>query len=155
MDLGTHLIDLSRWFLGDLSCVSAVLSNYFWNAPVEDNIFATLVDPSGKVSQIQASCTEWKNLFRLEIYGREGKLQVDGLGSSYGLEQLTFYKMLPTMGPPETTIWQYPFPDVSWRAEIDELIDAIVEDRKPIGCIQDALQNLYLIDSIYRDGVHS
>ena len=50
------------------------------------------------------SCTEWKNLFSFEIYGRDGKLQIDGLGGSYGVERLTCYRMLPEMGPPETTI---------------------------------------------------
>ena len=32
----------------------------------------------------------------------DGKLAVDGLGGSYGVERLTYYKMLPQMGPPET-----------------------------------------------------
>jgi hypothetical protein len=54
------------------------------------------------------SCTEWKNLFSLEIYGRDGKIAIDGLGGSYGVERCTYYKMLPQMGPPETTVWEYP-----------------------------------------------
>ena len=33
---------------------------------------------------------------------------IDGLGGSYGVERLTFYRMLPEMGPPETTSWEYP-----------------------------------------------
>ena len=61
-----------------------------------------------QVAFLHASCTEWKNMFSFEIYGRDGKLQVDGLGGSYGVERLTYYKMLPEMGPPETTIWEYP-----------------------------------------------
>ena len=31
-----------------------------------------------------------------------------GLGGSYGVERLTCYRMLPEMGPPETTAWEYP-----------------------------------------------
>jgi K+ transporter len=47
------------------------------------------------VAWLQASCTEWKNTFSFEVFGRDGKLQIDGLGGSYGVERLTFYKMLP------------------------------------------------------------
>jgi hypothetical protein len=54
-----------------------------------------------------------EKLFSLEIYGRDGKLEINGLGRSYGVEALTFYRMLTEMGPPETTRWEYPFADRS------------------------------------------
>lgn len=88
-------------------------------------------------------------MFSLEIYGRDGKLAIDGLGGSYGLEQLAFYKMLPEMGPPETTIWQYPFPDLSWQREMCELVDSIRENRQPVGNIDEAVATLQIIDEIY------
>ena len=69
---------------------------------------------------LHASWTEWKNLFSFEIMGRDGKLTIDGLGGSYGTERLTLHRMLPQMGPPETTIWEYPFPDRSWADEFAE-----------------------------------
>ena len=76
--------------------------------PVDDNAFLSLRTAAGQTAWLHASCTEWKNLFSLEIYGRDGKLAIDGLGGSYGVERLTYYQMLPQMGPPETTIWEYP-----------------------------------------------
>ena len=76
--------------------------------PVDDNAFLLLRTARGQAAFLHASCTEWKNLFSLEIYGRDGKLAIDGLGGSYGVERLAFYRMLPEMGPPETTIWEYP-----------------------------------------------
>ena len=69
---------------------------------------------------LHASWTEWKNLFSFEIIGRDGKLKIDGLGGSYGTERLTFYRMLPQMGPPETTSWEFPFRDRSLDDEFDE-----------------------------------
>ena len=51
---------------------------------------------------LQASCTEWKNLFDFEIFGKTGKLEIWGLGRSYGTEELRYYRMKPEMGPPET-----------------------------------------------------
>jgi hypothetical protein len=66
-------------------------------------------------------------LFSIEIYVREGKLEITGLSGSYGVESLTLYRMLPGMGPPEITRWEYPWPDRSWEAETVEFISAIHE----------------------------
>ena len=101
---------------------------------------------------MHATCTEWKNLFCFEIYGRDGKLEINGLGGSYGLESVTFYRMLPGMGPPETTRWEYPFLDRSWDNEIAELIAAIHERRRPIGDAAEALGNMSVIERVYRGG---
>src|SRR5450759_1960415 len=105
IDQGVHLIDLSRWFLGDFSEIQGFAHTYFWDMPVDDNGFMLLRTAKDQTAFMHVSCTEWKNLFSLEIYGRNAKLHIEGLGGSYGVEKITFYKMLPEMGPPETTIW--------------------------------------------------
>lgn len=149
LDQGSHLIDLAGWFLGPFSKVNGALARYFWNSPVEDNCFLILQTDAGRTAHLHATWTEWKNLFSFEIYGQTGKLAVDGLGGSYGVEQLAFYRMLPQMGPPETTIWQYPFPDESWRRELEELAAAITENREPCGGIREALTTLGIVDTLY------
>ena len=93
IDQGVHLIDLARWFLGDFTTVDGHAATFFWEMPVDDNAFLSLRTATGQTAWLHASCTEWKNLFSLEIYGRDGKLQMDGLGRSYGVEKLTYYKM--------------------------------------------------------------
>ncbi len=149
IDQGSHLIDLSRWFLGEFSEVFGVLPTFFWKAPVEDNAFLCLRTPAGQVAWLHAGWTEWKNLFSFEISGRDGKLQIDGLGGSYGVERLTRYQMLPGMGPPATTSWEYPFSDRSWEREFEEFLAAIRERRQPIGNIYDAKANLDIIGRLY------
>ena len=39
IDQGPHLIDLSRWFLGNFSEVTGFAHTYFWDMPVDDNGF--------------------------------------------------------------------------------------------------------------------
>jgi len=51
--------------------------------PVDDNAFLTLGTAKKQVAHLQVSCTEWKNLFSLEIYARRAKLHWEGLGGSY------------------------------------------------------------------------
>ena len=43
--------------------------------PVDDNAFLTLRTAGGQSAFLHVSCTEWKNLFSLEIYGRDGSLR--------------------------------------------------------------------------------
>jgi predicted dehydrogenase len=150
LDQGVHLIDLSRWFLGDFVEVQGHVVTYFWKMPVEDNGFLSLRTAHGQTAWLHASCTEWKNLFSFEIFGRDGKLQIDGLGGSYGVERLSFYRMLPQMGPPETTIWEHPGEDQSWRAEFDHFRECVAAGRQPQGTLEDAVAALELVERVYR-----
>lgn len=150
LDQGVHLIDLSRWFLGDFVDVQGRVATFFWDWPVEDNGFALLRTAAGQIAWLHASCTEWKNTFSFEIYGRTGKLHIEGLGGSYGVERLSHYQMLPQMGPPPTTIYEYPGEDTSWRAEFEHLRACITTGATPSGNIEDALASLKVVGELYR-----
>lgn len=119
LDQGIHLIDLSRWFLGDFREVSGLAATFFWGTengaeatgangwpaparePVDDNAFVLLRTRGGRVASLHASWTQWKNRFSFEVFGRDGFLVVDGLGGSYGLERLTKGRRSRTGGRPE------------------------------------------------------
>lgn len=150
IDQGVHLIDLSRWFLGEFTRVSGFTSVSFWQRPVEDNAFLLLRTAEDHPAWLHVSCSEWKNLFSFEIYGRDGKLQVDGLGGSYGMERLTYYKMLPEMGPPETTIWEYPGEDKSWSLEFELFVRSIEQGSAAPVSLQDAQAALEIVQQVYR-----
>jgi predicted dehydrogenase len=149
IDQGVHLIDLARWFLGDFAEVGGFAHTYFWNMPVDDNAFLLLKTARQQTAFLHVSCTEWKNLFSLEIYGRDAKLHIEGLGGSYGVERLAFYKMLPQMGPPETTVWEYPGADTSWSAEFAEFLEDIRLERAPAAGLADARAALAVVGKIY------
>ena len=153
IDQGVHLIDLSRWFLGDFTDVRGTINTYFWDMAVEDNGFLTLRTPGRQTAFLHASCTEWKNLFSFEIFGRVGKLEVTGLGGSYGTERLALYRMLPEMGPPETTIWEYPGRDRSWEDEFASFVADIAARRLSGPSVVDAHAALSVVAQIYQDGV--
>lgn len=150
IDQGVHLIDLSRWFLGDFASVSGFAHTYFWQMPVDDNAFMLLRTAREQAAFLHVSCTEWKNLFSFEIYGRDAKLHVDGLGGSYGLEKLAFHRMLPEMGPPETTVWEYPRGDQSWALEFAQFLEDIRLDRPPSAGLADARAALAIVEQIHQ-----
>jgi predicted dehydrogenase len=149
LDQGVHLIDLTRWFLGDAAEVRGEAATFFWDMPVEDNGFVWLRTKAGQVAWLHASCTEWKNLFSFEMFGRTGKLQIDGLGGSYGVERLSYYRMLPQMGPPETTIWEYPGEDRSWHDEFAQFAKAVKGGGRLWGDLEDARAALDVVGRVY------
>ena len=151
IDQGVHLIDLARWFLGDFVEVSGFAHTYFWDMPVEDNGFMLLKTKTRQAAFMHASWTEWKNTFSWELYGRDGKLQVDGLGGSYGTEKLTWFRMLPDMGPPEATVWEYSTADDSWETEMAHFMEDIERGREPSPGLHDAIAALTVVAKIYRE----
>lgn len=149
IDQGVHMIDLARWFLGDFQHVEGFAHTYFWDMPVDDNAFMLLRTAQQQAAWLHVSCTEWKNLFSFEIYGRNAKLHIEGLGGSYGVERLHYYQMLPEMGPPETTIWEYPRGDNSWSLEFAKFVEDIHLGREPAANLRDALAALEVVEKIY------
>ncbi len=128
VDQGTHLLDLSHWLAGPLPLHSALLRTQFWDTPVEDSAALLLGDASSRVdpwAMLHVSWTEWKNLFSLEIYCREAKLEVNGLVRSYGPQRLRIYRMGPKLGPPDVEELTYPDEDDSWAREWTSFTDAI------------------------------
>jgi predicted dehydrogenase len=108
LDQGVHLIDLSRWFLGEFEQVFGSIGTYFWgfsqdrsNRNLEDNAFLSLRTETGRIAWLHASWTQWKNLFSFEIYGREGSLEVNGLAGHYGPQKLQITRRRAHGGPPE------------------------------------------------------
>ena len=150
IDQGVHLIDLAGWFLGEFATVDGHAATYFWDMPVDDNAFLSLRTAGGQTAWLHVSCTEWKNLFSLELYGRDAKLAIDGLGGSYGPERCTYYKMLPPMGPPETTVWDFPAGDQSWALELAAFEEDIRTGRVPSPGLREGIRTLEIVEHIYR-----
>lgn len=149
LDQGVHLIDLLRHFAGDADLVFAECRTDFWDMQVEDNAFLALRPRSGGFAWLHASWTEWKNLFSFEIALQSAKIEIAGLGGSYGTERLTLYEMLPEMGPPATRAWEWPQADRSWGRELDDVLGAI-EGRPAVGAsLDDAVEALRIVEEAY------
>jgi len=151
IDQGIHLIDLAGWFLGEFKKVEGHADTYFWNMVVDDNAFLDLRTAKGQTAWLHVSCTEWKNLFSFEIYGRHTKLHIDGLGSSYGVEKLFHYQMKPEMGIPDTKVYEFPGPDESWRKEVLEFEKDVQMKRKPDAGLAEVRAALQIVETIYQN----
>jgi predicted dehydrogenase len=149
IDQGIHLIDLAGWFLGEFKQVDGHAATYFWKMPVDDNAFLSLRTAKNQTAWLHVSCTEWKNLFSFEIYGRHAKLHIEGLGGSYGVEKLFHYQMKPEMGIPDTKVYEFAGPDESWRSEMIEFEKHVQLKRTPDAGLAEARAALQIVEIIY------
>ena len=133
IEQGTHAIDLFRWFLGEITEVTCMLpTQYFKNQMLEDNGMAIFRMASGATASLHTSFTEWKNQFSFEVFGADGYVKVEGLGASYGTETLTIGRR-DFDAPFQNRVIEYRGGDISWREEWREFVNAIQQQREPLG----------------------
>ncbi len=149
IDQGSHLIDLTRCLTGEVDLEFSEYATQFWDMPVDDNVYLALRPRTGGFAWLHASWTEWKNLFSFEVSYRTAKFELTGLGGSYGPERLVLHEMRPEMGPPDSTVFEFPEADGSWRLETEDVV-ASIQGRPAMGAaIRDALAVHDIIDEVY------
>ena len=158
LDQGIHMLDLMRYFSGEFVEVKSFISNNYWNHNIEDNAYAIMKDKLGRIAMLNSSATEWQHKFRLEIALTNGYINLSGILSgskSYGEEKIVFGKRdeESNNGQMNSTTIQF-LNDNSWKEEIDEFSDSIINDKKiNSGNSQDALQTMKLIYKIYYNDI--
>jgi hypothetical protein len=53
------------------------------------------------------------------------------------------------MGPPETTIWEYPGGDDSWRRETEAFVEDVRLGREPAPGLREGIATLRIVQRIY------
>jgi len=149
IDQGVHIIDLIRWFGGDIIEVFGVAQSKFWKTNVEDNAFAILKTNQGVTASFHVSWTNWRNVFSFEIFGTDGYMEISGLGGSYGAEVLELGKRKKEGGRPDIQVFEFPLEDMSWEKEWEEFRAAINENRQPIGNGADGLEAIRVVEALY------
>ena len=151
LDQGCHLIDLCNWFFNfeDIKNIHGINKTMFWNMNVDDNAFVLCETKSGKVAQIHASWTQWKNLFRFEIYGTKGAIEINGLGKSYGTETLRLYKREGLGTVPKMIEKRFTGPDKSWESEWKDFVKSVKSNKLLISNERESLQVMKTIGELY------
>ena len=78
-DLGTHVIDLARYLVGEIASVSGVVKTFVAGRQVDDALETAVEFESGAVGTIEATrlALGRRNAFQWEINGSEGSLYFD------------------------------------------------------------------------------
>jgi predicted dehydrogenase len=148
------MVDLMRLFSGEFVEVKSFISNDYWKHDVEDNAYAIMKDTKGRIAMFNSTATQWQHKFNLEISLTDGYIELHGILSgskSYGEEKIVIGKRNEESndGQMETKTIKF-LQDNSWRDEIFEFADAVVNNGKiEFGSSQDALDTMKLVYSIY------
>jgi predicted dehydrogenase len=174
-DLGSHVIDMARFLVGDVSTVSAVTRTFVPERPgghvdVDDAFEAAVEFESGAVGTIEASrfCHGRKNAFAWEVSGSRGsiafdlerlnELQVHLVGSAPGQHAQGFRQVL--VSEAYHPFWEHWWPQghiIGWEHtfvhEIRHLLDAIAGNAgvRPYGAdFEDGYRVAEVCDAIIR-----
>lgn len=148
IDQGTHLIDLVNFFRGEAAYATGRTKTLFWNTNLEDAAFLIL-ESKNFIANLTTTCLEWKNVFSFEIMLEKAKIQIDGLGRSYGTEKLTLYIMSKEMGPPKVEEFEYGGEDLSWEKENKEFLRRITKKETGDTSLKEAKYVLDIIKQAY------
>jgi predicted dehydrogenase len=149
LDQGVHIVDLIRWFGGEITEVFGSVETKFWELEVEDNAYAILKTDRNVTAVFNVSWTNWRNAFSFEVFGTSGYLKINGLGSSYGNETLEYGIRRLEGGKPDIKLFEFAEEDSSWREEWNEFKSAIIEKRNVIGNSYDGFRANKVVDAIY------
>lgn len=150
LEQGIHILDLVRYLLGEPARVTASTSRFFWNLPdVEDNCFVEIQTTESQTAQIHVSWTQWINILSLEIFGRDGYLNLSGRDGHYGPQRLVWGRRQANHGRPAEEVFEFPLLNASWENEWLEFTDAIKSGRQPMGNPIDSLRALQLVEAAY------
>jgi predicted dehydrogenase len=151
LEQGIHILDLTRYLLGEPSRVLASTSRFFWNFPaVEDNCFLLLRTWESQTAEIHVSWTQWINLFSLEIFGRDGYLHLSGRDGHYGPQNLVWGQRQSNHSRPQEQVFDFSSGNDSWELEWQDFLNAVATRREPMGNVTDGLRAMELVEAAYK-----
>jgi predicted dehydrogenase len=141
LDNGVHLLDLSRWFMGEFVEAQGYVHTHLPAlGKCEDNGFGIYKTADGRICQLQSSWTQWRGYLVLELFGDKGSLLIN-----YDDQSCTLVRR-----GAEASVWQFAgVPDRSWDRELEEMITAVRENREPLANGHDGWQAVRMAYAVY------
>ncbi len=147
LDNGCHLLELSRYFMGDFISGGGSVSNSYWkNISVEDTANGFFQTKDGKTASIFCSWRLLSGYFFFELNGTNGYINVDGRFDTHGGDKIFWYNKNTDK------ILSKDFSKIkpqSYKLEIEKLIDTIMNKKTPSPSAKDGLEVMRMIDFIY------
>ena len=169
VDLGSHLIDLLRFLLGEFKQVNSITKNF--TSPdrrTDDLALANIQMENGAIGSLEASkmATGSNDEFRIEIHGRKGALRFNSMDPNW----LEFYDHTEETAPIGgfrgfkriETVQRYPEPpgiplpkfSIGWIryhvACLHSFLEAVTKDKKCSPDFEDGLKVQRIMETIYK-----
>ena len=149
LDNGCHLLDLSRYFVGNFISGTGITSNTYWkNIEVEDTASGVFKTKEGKTASIFCSWRLLSGYFFFELNGSDGYINVDGRFDTHGGDKV--FWSTKKDGKLYNKDFSHLKPN-SYQLEIDNFVDNLKQNKKCSPSASDALEVMRMIDFIYKN----
>lgn len=157
-DLGSHTVDLCRWWLGEIETVNGEVDIFLRNREVEDHSIAIYRHGSGALSLHYVTRLTHKILTeQYEITGTKGTLQMEYGGTWSSMSADPFRMTLFREG--KFTLDVTPYNDANLDLEIKEngqylrelrhFCDCIINNKQPLTSAHDGRKAIEIITATY------
>lgn len=146
LDQGVHLIDLALLFKGAPNKVFGSVGQLAWKSKVEDSASFMLLYDNDINFLFSVGWLYWKNKFEFHIYGSDGFLTINGLGGSYGKEELILGIRNMKGGIPKIKKFTFSESDNSWQKEWFFFTELINQETST----DNGYQANLIVDAIYK-----
>ena len=145
MDVGGHCIDLLEIFFGAVRSVSCYINNTVHNYATEDAAVTNLMFDNGALGMVDTffCIPDEASKNALELYGSKGAIHATGT-----LGQGEAGEMTATLEKEKVKIT--PTPVNTYRAEIEEFSNAILENREPSCSAEIGLRSQKILAACYK-----
>src|ERR687888_573527 len=133
--VGTHLIDLWRWYFGEPASVGGCLAMPVHHGP-NDEVTTLVFDYPGRLLAELSVAAVFGDANRLELYGENGAIIGEGLFGSRPGGTIT------CKGQATAHRWTNPFIE-----EVADFVEAIQQQREPRATLVDGLRNVYIMET--------
>lgn len=159
MDMGGHCIDLLEMLFGKIKKVSCFINNTVHNYKSEDSAVVSLFFANGAMATVDTFFCIPDNSSKnvLELYGSLGGIIAKGtIGQGAAGEMVAFleagaggYDAAQARAAAEGVAIT-PAPVNTYKAEIEEFGNAIIENRQPLNSAELGLQSQKILDACYK-----
>ena len=149
LDNGCHLLDLSRFFVGNFISGNGIISNTYWkNISVEDTASGVFKTKDGKTASIFCSWRLMSGYFFFELNGSEGYINVDGRFDTHGGDKI--FWSTKKDGKFYSEDFSHIKPN-SYQLEIDNFVNNLKNGKPCSPNANDALEVMRMIKFIYEN----
>lgn len=150
IDIGAHYLDLMRWFVGDISEVSAIGGNLSGKFEGEDNAIVILTFKNGVMGELDTSWTynDWYET--AEIHGAEGTIFIRD--ASGPIVVYSDRKIPENLRGPVSLRESVPIEEQMkpTRVKVEHFVESILQDKQPMVTGEDGRAVVEAILAAYR-----
>jgi predicted dehydrogenase len=133
--VGTHMIDIWRWYFGEPGSVGGCLASPAYQSP-NDEVSTLVFNYPGRLLAELCAAAVFRGGNRLELYGETGAIIGEGLFGSRPQGTITHNGQVIAHQPTNPFV-----------GEVADFVQAIAQRRAPRATLEDGLRNVYIMET--------